>query len=99
MVLKHGGPTPVPVLPAADASNGSQLAENSPEVQKLIKARQAFYKRINLLKAAGLPTAEAMGLLQQRTGGDFVFLARTCGIPAADATKLDHELVAELKTL
>ena len=63
IVLKHGGPTPVPVLPATDAANGSQLAENSPEVQALHASREAFYGRLQTLRAAGMPTQHAIGLL------------------------------------
>ena len=96
IVLRHGA-LDIPVLPASSAAAGSQLAENSVEVTKLIEDRRKLYARLEALAAQGLPHQEILTLLQQRTGGDAVFLARTCGIPANDAIKLDDDLRTAVK--
>ena len=98
LVLKHGSPTqtPLPALPAASAAPGSLLAEGSPEVAALLKGRQSFFKRLGMLRAAGLASHVALSLAQLRTGGDCTFVARCCGIPEQDALKLDEMLQAEV---
>jgi hypothetical protein len=99
VVLRHGAPSPVPVLPANSAVNGSQLAEDAPEIGGLRSARTQLYARIKTLVAAGLPIQQAIFILQQRVGGDYVFLARTCGIALTVAQEMDRTLLNELKQL
>ena len=98
-VLRHGAPTPVPALPATNAASGSQLAEGSPEVDGLHRARATFYARLNVLVAAGLPAHLAAALLQLRTNSDYIFLARACGIPLTDAQRLDGDLERQIQRL
>jgi hypothetical protein len=99
VVLRHGASSPVPVLPANSAITGSQLAEDAPEVASLRSSRTLLFKRVKTLVAAGLNIQQAILLLQQRVGGDFVFLARTCGIALGVAQELDLSLLVELKEL
>ena len=102
IVLRHGADprvTPVPAAPATTAANGSLLAAGAPEVAKLHADRGRFFARLRDLQAAGLPRQSAMALARLRTGSDFVFLARTCGVPPADAQRLDADLVREATLL
>ena len=71
IVLRHSFPEPVPAVPSADAAASSQLATGSPEVNKLVQKRTAFYQRLRVLRAAGLSIQSALALLRTRTGGDF----------------------------
>ncbi len=95
LVLRHGQCTPVPALPANHACDGSQLAEGSPEVQQVIRARDGFCYKLRRLRAAGLPALASTSLLRARTAGDFVFVARACGIPLTEAQALDNKLSGE----
>ena len=45
--------------------------------------------RLDALRKAGLSELTTLSLLQLRTGGDFMYVARTCGIPPGDAARLD----------
>ena len=96
IVLRHGGGTPVPALPAASHVEGSLLAEGSPEVQAISESRACFYRRLRELRAAGLRSVAALDMLRARTAGDYVFVARACGIPAREADALDATLCTEL---
>ena len=96
VVLRHSA-TSFPVLPATLAASGSQLAENSAEIVALTQRRRNLYARLSELSKAGLSNQACLTLLHQRTGGDAVFLARACGIPAADAIRLDAELRSTIK--
>ena len=97
IVLRHGLPTPVPAMPASQAAADSMLAEGSPEVTKLISERSKLFLRIRQLRAAGLPMETALALLRIRTGSDYVFLARTCGIPEADGNIMDAAVAPEVQ--
>ena len=98
VVLKHGGLDPLPVSPAGRAARYPTRVWR-PEVQRLQDKRSAFFRRLRTLRAAGLPALESQSLLRTRTSGDFVFLARCCGIPASDAAMLDEELAVEAARL
>ena len=97
IVLRHGLPTPVPAMPASQAAADSMLAEGSPEVTKLISERSKLFLRIRQLRAAGLPTETTLPLLRTRMGSDYVFLARTCGIPEADGNIMDAAVASEVQ--
>jgi len=99
LVLKHGCSQPLPSMPSETAAPGSQLAAGSPEVQHIYDTRNKFFQRLQRLRAAGLPVLECQSLARQRTGGDYVFVARACGIPEADAVCLDERLKEQLMTL
>ena len=92
VVLKHAGPMPLPILPATRAAEGSLIAEGGEECAALIAARRRFLVRLRDLHGAGLDAQIARALAQARTGGDCTYVARTCGIPASDATVLDTML-------
>ncbi len=94
IVLKHGGgtATAVPALPDANASEGSLLAIDSPELIALEATRARLFERLTELQAGGLSLQQGYALLRTRVGGDATFLARACGIPAASATSLDKAL-------
>ena len=92
LVLKHGGRVPLPALPSQTASGSTQLAERSPEVERIAAARTKFFHRLRVLKAAGLPAHTCHSLARHRTGGDYVYVARACGIPATDAARFDEQL-------
>ncbi len=96
VVLRHSDCTPVPAIPAESHANGSQLAEGSIEVRNLGSKRQAFSLRLRNLRAAGLSAHSSLAMLRARTAGDYVFVARACGIPAREASALDGELQAEV---
>ena len=98
-VLKHGGLTPVPALPAGAPAHGSLLADGCVEVQALQGARRRFFDRLRALRAAGLAAHTTLALAQLRTGGDFTFLARTCGLPERAASQLDNDLEHEVTRL
>ena len=98
LVLRHGA-TPLPALPPSVARPSPVLEENSPEVQKIHQNREALYKRLLALKRAGLSSQEVLGLLKLRTGADYTFVARCCGLPAGDAQKLDKDLVGTVKAI
>ena len=91
-VLKHGS-TPLPVTPRPDSLPGSQLGASAPEVTKLIEQRAVFFKRMRELVTAGVTIQDALSLVKVRTAADFVFLARTVGIPMVDARRLDQALL------
>jgi len=59
--------------------------------------RERFFTRLTALHDAGLPLHETFGLASLRTGGDYVFLARACGIPEGDARALDGRLAHFVK--
>ena len=90
-VLKHGQRA-LPAIPSQDAQPGSQLPSNAPEVERLGSERVTFLSRLVELKESGLAVQDAMHLAKTRTSGDFVFLARTVGIPQTDARELDDTL-------
>eukprot|EP00973_Karenia_brevis_P053872 7482911-Karenia_brevis.AAC.1 len=73
---------PVPGLPAATHAEGSMLAHGSPEVQTIIEKRASFYSRLGELRSAGLRAQALLDMMRTRTAGDYVFVARACGIPA-----------------
>ena len=95
LVLRHGALPAVPAAPAAAPADGSLLAAGSPEVAALQAARGRLYQRLRSLCAAGLDKHVALTLLRTRTGSDYTFLARTCGIPSGEAQALDRALAAE----
>ena len=98
-VLRHGasfGVSSVPAMPAASPADGSQLALGSPEVAKIFESRSKLYARLHALKEAGLPQQISAALMRTRTGGDYGFVARVCGIPSAEAAQLDAALLAEV---
>jgi len=95
LVLRHGALPTVPATPAAAPAEGSLLAEGSPEVSALQTARGRLYQRLRTLCAAGLDKHVALTLLRTRTGSDYSFLARTCGIPTGEARALDGALATE----
>ena len=97
VVLRHGHGTPVPALPANSHADGSQLAPGSAEVRSIQANRVSFYTRLADLQRAGLKTQAAMDLLRVRTAGDYVFVARACGIPASDARALDASLLSAVR--
>ena len=97
VVLRHGECTPVPALPANSASDGSQLAEGSPEMRDLTSKRNQFYHTLRRLRAAGLPALASAALLRTRTAGDHVFISRACGIPPTEAAQLDARLCSEVE--
>jgi len=99
LVLKHGRPNPLPAVPAQAAEAGTSLPEHSPEVEHLRARRAAFFSRLAALRAAGLTALEGQSLARLRTSGDFTYVGRACGIPAADAAQLDQELVTCLVNL
>ena len=90
---------PLPVLPANRPAAGSILAEGGEEGAALLRARRRFFQRLRDLRAAGLAGQVALALARARAGGDYVYLARTCGIPDGDAEKLDAMLEGELHRL
>ena len=90
-VLKHGQRA-LPTIPSQEAQPGSQPPLNAPEVARLLSERVTFLSRLAELKDNGLATQDALHLAKTRTSGDFVFLARTVGIPQADARELDDIL-------
>ena len=94
IVLKHGGggASAVPAQAAPNAAEGSLLAEDSPELRDLEATRARLYERLTALREGGLTDQQAFTLLRTRVGGDATFLARACGIPAANATSLDRGL-------
>ena len=65
----------------------------------MVDKRSAFFRRLRELRAAGLPPHSAMALLRTRTAGDYVFVARACGIPERDARAMDRALLAEVETI
>ena len=91
-VLKHGR-TPLPVTPKSNSLPGSQLGEGAPEVAALCWERDKFFGRVRELTCAGLSSQDALDLVKVRTAADFVFLARTVGIPEPDARKFDERLL------
>ena len=97
-VLKHGGggAFEVPVTVPTGRSPGSQLANDSPELQRLQEDRRRLFSRLQELRAGGLPKVLALSLLRFRTCGDATFLARACGIPQQVAKQLDDELAAQI---
>ena len=99
MVLKHGGGQALPCTPSELAASGSQLPESSPEVQHIARARIKFFERLRKLRAGGLQAQECQSLARHRTGGDFIYVARACGIPEADAMRLDENLTDQLVAL
>ena len=96
VVLRHGGPLPLPVIPARESTPSSILAVRSPELCAIVAARAKFFQRLRELHGAGLPEQVCLGLLQARIGADCGYLARTCGIPDADARALDDALESEV---
>ena len=98
IVLRHGA-TPLPALPPRIALPSPVLEQNSPEVNKLHLDRATLFQRMRALRKAGLSAQEALGLLRLRTGGDYTFIARCCGLPAEDAQKLDQELAVNIREI
>ena len=99
-VLRHGvsyGVSAVPALPATSPADGSQLDLGSPEVAQIFESRRKLYARLRELSEAGLPRQITASLMRTRTGGDYGFVARVCGIPSAEATRLDAALLEEIK--
>ena len=99
LVLRHGGPLPIPAAAAHGAGPDSLLEAQSPEVTALIKKRRAFLGRLRALRIGGLPSQVALALAQARTAGDCIYVARTCGLPATDAEALDSLLETEVLSL
>ena len=98
-VLKHGGLTELPVVVDNGAADGSQLATDAPECEALIERRVAFLRRVDVLRAAGLPVQLCLLLVRAKTASDFVFVARACGIPAACAKRLDTTVLQAVERL
>ena len=96
IVLKHGDGTAVPARPAATPAHGSQLAEGSEEIKSILQKRALFFRRLGQLRSAGLKAQSALDMLRLRTAGDYVFVARACGIPAREAAALDAGLLAQV---
>ena len=96
IVLKHGDGMAVPAVPSASHSEGSQLAEGSSEVNAIIQKRSSFFKRLDELRSAGLKAQSALDMMRVRTAGDYVFVARACGIPTSEAAALDAKLLGEV---
>ena len=69
----------------------------SPEVTRLQGDREHLFARLTALHDAGLPLLETLGLARLRTGGDYTFLARACGIPEGDARAFDVRLAHFVK--
>ena len=73
------------------------LAVGSPDVTSLIESRGRVYRRLRELRAAGLLSQSALALLRQRTGSDYDFLARTCGIPQTEGAAMDAAAAGEVQ--
>ena len=86
-------------MAARGAGPDSLLEVQSPEAAALIKKRRAFLGRLRALRIGGLPSQVALALAQARTAGDCIYVARTCGLPAADAEELDALLETEVLSL
>ena len=89
VVLKHAGPLPLPIRQDCNAAEGSILRPGSAETVALVTARRRLFTRLQEQRRAGLGDQIVLALAQARTSGDCTFVARTCGIPPADAKFLD----------
>ena len=89
VVLRHGG-EPTPILLDSDATDGTvQLPADAPEALALVAKRHDLKAKLTKLFSAGLPTQLVLRLLRCRTGGDFTFVARACGLSMVTCAALD----------
>ena len=81
---------PVPIIPDNHDNPTQFLNEHAPELQKLLTKRTASAARLQQLHSQGLTTHVAQALWRTATASDATFIARTTGIDAHTATKLDQ---------
>ena len=99
LILRHDGPSAIPVMDDADAPPESQLGPTSPEARSVNDRRRVTCERIVALHQGGLSGQIAVALLRAAVAGDATFVARACGLPKSSQRSLDQHVAHTLAAI